>query len=107
MDWACLGVSLSAQEVSWAHLGASWGRLGGVLGCPVVFMGSLGASWWRFGGGLGLGVFGAPKFSGDVGAVSRSRSCSEGLPRVPEKFPRCALTPSRERAAQRRSSLSL
>ena len=41
------------------------------------------------------------------GNLSRSRPCSKRLPRGSEEFPRCALTPSRERAAQRRSSLSL
>ena len=76
-------------------------------GAPWGVYGESRGVWWRFGWGLGLGVLGAPKFSGDVGAISKSRSCSEGLPRVPKKFPRCALTPSRERAAQRRSSLSV
>ena len=46
-------------------------------------------------------------FGTALGDVSWSRACSEGLPRGSEELPRCALTPSRERAAQRRSSLSL
>ena len=79
-----------------ATLGASWGRLGVVLGASWDVLERLGRIFFRLGCVFGWTFI---AFLIDAGSMFEPfvvESALWGLPRVSERFPRCASTASRE-----------